>query len=199
MLSLPYQISSNNFSVCITIGNNQTVSWTGDHINSHTPKQNTLSFGNKLVSRAYNNICFRQTKKTKSHRSHTLNSSHGQNLISTTKVGGIYNCGSNTSVFVGWRTRSNMLASSNFSRGNCHYCTRNVAVASTRHVTTGSITGNTFLPCNQARYNLCFKISNSATLSFGKSLNIGMGKLNILLQLFRHQITGYLNFVICKN
>ena len=80
--------------------------------------------------------------------------------------------------------------------GHCHNRTGDMAVTSARYVTASRIARDAFLSGNQTRHNFCLKIGNRAALRFREEFDISMSKLNVLLQLFRHQITSCFDFCL---
>ena len=89
-----------------------------------------------------------------------------------------------------------MLTAGNLRCGYSHNRTGDMAVTPAGDIAASRIARDALLPGNQARHNFCLKICDRTALRLGEAFHIGMGKLNILLQLFWHQITSRLDFCL---
>ena len=89
-----------------------------------------------------------------------------------------------------------MSAPGDLRSGHCHNRTGDMAVTPARDVAASRITRDAFLPSNQTGHNFCLKIGDRAALRLSEEFDIGMSKLDVLLQLFGHQITSCLDFCL---
>ena len=73
-----------------------------------------------------------------------------------------------------------------------------MAVASAGDITSGGIHRDCFLASHQPRHNFDLNILKCLALNFSKPADIVMGKIDILLQLFRHKCLGCFDLFTCQ-
>ena len=82
--------------------------------------------------------------------------------------------------------------------GDSHDGAGNMAVTSAGDITSGCIHRDCFLASHQPGHNFDLNILKCLALNFSKPADIVMGKIDILLQLFRHKRLGRFDLIACQ-
>ena len=92
-----------------------------------------------------------------------------------------------------------MIASCDFCGCDGHDCTSDMAVSSARDVASCGFDGDCLLASDESWDDFDFDVFKCAALDLSESSDIVMSELDILLEFFRHEVFGVLDFVFSES
>ena len=199
VFGLPQQINGNQLTINRIVANDHCFGWPRQQINAHAAKQLSFGFGHVGVAWANEHIHRRYGIVvgigigSQSHQSHGLNTAQNINFVGSCQVLSGHNGGGGFAL-VGWRTGNYVFHARHFCRQNTHVGRSQKRVFSAWHVSTHPIHRNIFMAQNHPRQRFHFHVAQAHHLDLGKTLDLGLGKLNIGNVLRRQTVYARLNF-----
>ena len=176
MLCLTDEVRGHNKRIRLFIGKDQTVGWTGNHINPYATKKHPFGFGDKLIARTHKDICLWQTKQSVGHGCHPLHPAHGEDFIRAAYMGCIDYNWYNPDPCTWWGTGNDIVAPCHFGGGHRHNCACYMIVATAGDITSRRIHGDGFLSGDETGNNFDFEICHCRFLCFSKAPHVFMCK-----------------------